>query len=155
MIVEVSKQITRRDSIIIESFSFSPKNKIRLFWQEGSRIKDFLVFVTDLLSIKEEYKLVETKEYQGSIINKYSFQENKKIPNPSLVYRFSYIPFLGKKKCKKCFFVRRAKNGSLYCSGRLKKIKGDFWNNCLYYYENSLIIEKDDQLVSLIDKIYY
>lgn len=152
MIISVYKQITKRDSRILESFSFSPKKD--LIWKDGTRIKDYLIFISNVLSISDEYTLASKKEFDFFIEKEYFYSENKKIPKQSLNYSFSYIPFLGKKKCIKCFYVRKTKSGALYCSGRFKKIKNETWPDCLYYYENSILIEKNEKLIKLITEVY-
>jgi hypothetical protein len=152
MIISVFKQVTKRDSRIIESFSFSPKKKI--IWRDGTRIKDYLIYISNKISISDEYELLSRQEHDYFISKEYAYTENKRIPNQSLSYSFSYIPFLGKKKCSKCFFARISKKGDLYCSGRFKKIRDDYWNDCLYYYENSILIEKTDSLKSIEGKVY-
>lgn len=152
MIVTVYKQITRRDSRILESFSFSPKKNI--IWKDGTRIKDYLIFLSDALSISDQYSLLSRKEYDFYIEKEYTYSNEKQIPRQSLSYSFSYIPFMGKKKCTKCIHVRKTQSGALYCSGRVKKILGDSWPDCLYYYENSILMEKNEKLLRLVKEIY-
>lgn len=152
MIITVYKQITRRDSRILESFSFSPKKD--MIWKDGSRIKDYLIFTSHVLSISDQYNLLSRREYDFYIENEFLYEENRRMPRQSLNYSFSYIPLVGKKKCTKCFYSRRTRSGTLYCSGRLKKISGDSWPDCLYYYENSILIEKNEKLIKSISEVY-
>jgi hypothetical protein len=136
MKVSLYREIKKEGSLIKETFSFSPKNH---FLNDDSRsIRDFLILLCSYFSISSEYKLLEKEILDWNVISKYAFEEGKRIPLRGFSFVFDYIPSTGKRKCSKCIYSR--KHGRIqYCSGRMKIIESDFWNDCLYWKEDSFI----------------
>jgi len=136
MKVSLYREIKKEGSLIIETFSISPRKKELI--STSRRVNDFIILLTQSLSIREDYPLVKVEFFDYIIKRTYNYVENKKIPERGFSYDFEYIPFKGEKKCKKCFYYRKTKNIE-YCSGRHKKLKWDVWKDCLYWKENSII----------------
>lgn len=141
MLITVYKEIKKRESLIIETFTFSPK--IKSLIDDHNNVRDFLILLTSQLSIAPEYNLISFVEKDYIIERQYEYAKGKRVPIPSLSFQFTYIPFNGKKKCSKCFHNRYY--GKIqYCSGRMRKINYDYWQDCNFYKEDSKIFCKTD-----------
>jgi hypothetical protein len=136
LIVNLYREIKKEGSLIIETFSISPRKKELI--STSTRVTDFIVLLTQLHSIREHYPLIKVEFFDYIVRRTYTYLENKPIPERGFNFQFNYIPFKGEKKCKKCFYFRK-KGRTEYCSGRHKKLKWDVWPNCLYWKENSII----------------
>ena len=136
MKISLYREIKKRGPHIFEVFSFLPKNKIVI--DEHRRVFDFLNLLSLYFSIGEQYSLIERKTFEYSISSIYCYNPKAKIPKPSFIYEFDYIPFMGKRKCSKCIYSKK-QNHIQYCEGRMKKIENDFWKDCLYWKEDSFI----------------
>lgn len=136
MNVTLYREIKKEGSLIVETFFISPRKKELI--SEYRRVNDFIVLLTQSYSIREHYPLLKVEFFDFIIKRTYSYLENKPIPERGLEISFTYIPFKGERKCKKCYHFRK-KGRTEYCSGRHKKIKWDVWPNCMYWKENSII----------------
>jgi hypothetical protein len=135
MNISLNRNIFKSENnIITEIWSISPQKEILLDLN-----REVLSFIKLLIlnEIPKEWNLISFEEIGYIIKSKYiqeSQTQSKLISNIT----FRYIPFIGKKTCNKCIYYLK-KNRKHYCLGRTIKLKKDYWHNCLYWTEKTII----------------
>ena len=132
MKIKIEKAIFKRNDKIQELFYYQPQNRY-MERRQGS-INYVLFYLINRLSISPEYTLDMVSDTVYTHERIFHFEENKKIPIRYLSFEFQYMPFTGKRYCRKCTHYKNH-----YCDFKEQKLEYDYYANCFGYFEKSII----------------
>ena len=132
MNISLNRNIFFKDNTVTDIWSISPQKEILLSFD---REVYFFIKLLILNEIPKHTELFSFEENGFIVKSTYSIPQNS--PTISNI-SFRWIPFVGKKTCTKCIYYLK-KNRSHYCLGRTIKLKKDYWHNCLYWTERTVI----------------
>lgn len=132
MKIKIEKTVLKRDLLIQELFSYQPQN--RYMERRHGNINYVLFYLVNRLSISPEYELEMVSDTIFTHERVFKYMEGKRIPERYLTFEFQYMPFTGKRFCRKCTHYQKH-----YCDFKEEKLEKDYYPNCFGYFEKSII----------------
>lgn len=137
MIITLEFNRQKIDDKIMEVVSITPKNS--LINDRARSLYYSIWFLSLSKGIGKYYNLLDRKEDGEHIINIYEYEQGKFVPKLNEKFYFTYHPVLGKKKCTKCIHYWNHSKEKQFCKVRGKKLFGDYWHKCGWWFENRRI----------------